>query len=338
MIRTDRMGDVMLALPVLHYLRSALPNAKIDFLVKDLYVDVIGPYLESINVKVRGLESSKGNPFNKKYTAVLTLFADAKTAWQSWTARIPVRVGLFSKAWSFALYSDGMRQRRSRAEKNEAIYNLELAQFFLRRLIGRAPMYDDPHIVLGGDERSAEKASERLEDIGMDPTKPFILFHPGMGGSAVNPSANKYLEMIDAVEKETHLPVVVSIGPVIRDQELSSHILKAKPYLKVVRHLELPVLREVFRLAKAVIAPSTGPLHLAHYVGTKTVGIYPPIKAQEKKRWAPWGGAGASVVYSPSLGCPAKRDCLGKSCQHFFCMDQVDWTSLILGQESSLSS
>lgn len=337
-IRLDRLGDVMMALPVLHYLREQLPDADIDFLVNDLYVSVVGPYLHSIRVGTRGQKIAGKNPITKDYTSVLTLFADSKMALKAWRAQIPVRVGLFSKPWSFLLYSNGLRQKRSLSEQNEAVYNLELAQFFLKQIKGTAPQYLNPQITLSGDARSVRKAHERLSDIGMDSHKPFILFHPGMGGSAVNPSAAKYLEMIDAVEKTTRLPVVVSIGPVARDQELAATILQQKPYLKVIRLLELPVLREIFRLADTVVAPSTGPLHLAHYVGTKTVGIYPPVRAQDKKRWQPWGGTGKSVVFAPTLGCPGKRDCIGPKCQQYFCMDKLDWTSLILGKESSLSN
>lgn len=337
-VRTDRMGDVMMALPVLHYLRKSLPQAQIEFLVQDLYLDVVGPYLDSLAVKVLGVQRDGKNLFFQNYTSVLTLFGDASLALRAWKAQIPVRVGLFSKPWSFVLYSNGLRQKRSLAQKNEAVYNLELAQFFLNQVVGVAAKWEEPHIQLMGDAQSAVEAKERLEDIGMDPAEPFILFHPGMGGSAVNPSAAKYLEMMDAVEKQSGIPVVLSIGPLKRDQDLAAMILKAKPYLKTIRHLELSVLREVFRLARAVIAPSTGPLHLAHYVGTKTVGIYPPVRAQDKLRWAPWGGAGQSVVFSPTLGCPGKRDCIGQRCPHYFCMDQIAWPSLILGKESSLSS
>lgn len=336
-MRTDRMGDVMLALPSLLYLREQLPQAQIDFLVQDLYVDVIGPYLDSIGVRTLGLGKEGQRLFQRNYTALLTLFASPKLIVQAWRAKIPVRVGLLSKPWSFFLFSNALRQRRSLSEKNEALYNLELTRFFLKQLEGVAPESLEPRISLVADENSQQEALERLRDIGVKEGTRFVLFHPGMGGSAVNPSAEKYLQMIDTVEEKKHFPVVLSIGPLVRDQELASQILQRKPYLKVIRYVELPVLREVFRLAETVVAPSTGPLHLAHYVGTNTVGIYPPVRAQERKRWAPWGGSGKSATFAPNLGCPGERTCIGKECPHFFCMDQIDWADLILGKESSLN-
>ena len=63
--------------------------------------------------------------------------------------------------------------------------------------------------------------------------------------------------------------MVLSQGPSALDRDAVEAICRARKDIKVLTDLELPVLREVFRQAKMVIAPSTGPLHLAHHVGTR---------------------------------------------------------------------
>lgn len=327
-LRTDRMGDVMMALPSVEYVRTALPRAEIDFLVQDIYVDVVAPYFQTRDVRVIGYHPTR-NPFTgKKYSAALVLYADGKTVWRAWWAQVPKRIGMYSKLWSFILLSDGLRQERSKAEKNEALYNLDLAKLFVARVSGVKSEVFLPPISLTSDERSNRKARYRLEDVGIDPDASFVLLHPGMGGSALNLSPDTYLKIISNLERAGHR-VVLSIGPVVRDQQLARTVLEKRPDLKVVRNVDLSVLREVFRLAKAVIAPSTGPLHLAHYVGTHTVGLYPPVLSQRRERWSPFGGSGTARTVAPTHACPGKQDCIGTQCQQYFCMDQFHWESAV---------
>lgn len=321
--RTDRLGDVLLALPTLDYLRRALPEAPIDFLVQDLYAPVLAPLLQQLSI-TPVLE------INGSYTHFLSLYSDRKTVWQAIQKRAGMRVGIYSKPWSFFLYSDGVRQRRSEALKSEAEYNLDLAKHFVARILGKAPEYRKPALEIPIDPNAELEAKEHLLQIGIKVGEPFSLFHPGMRGSAINLSPKQYLDLIDRAENKWGDPVVLSIGPVLRDQEISKTILSAKPYLKVVRNVEIPVLKEIFRLAKVVLAPSTGPLHLAHYVGTRTIGLYPPVKTQNTTRWAPWGGSGVSSVFFPRVKCPAEKACLGSTCVEYLCMEKMDWVGQVI--------
>jgi ADP-heptose:LPS heptosyltransferase len=45
-------------------------------------------------------------------------------------------------------------------------------------------------------------------------------------------------------------------------------------------------------LASLVIAPSTGPLHLAVALGRRVVCFYPNIPVQSPKRWGPYFSSG----------------------------------------------
>jgi ADP-heptose:LPS heptosyltransferase len=111
--------------------------------------------------------------------------------------------------------------------------------------------------------------------------------------------------------------IVLSEGPAERDRAL---VAALRPW-PVIRGLDLAALGEVFRGASLVVAPSTGPLHLAHFVGTATLGIYSPVRTQRARRWAPWGGAGRSLIWAPDVDCPGMRDCRGAKCEHFSCLE-----------------
>ncbi len=310
--RTDRLGDVLLSLPVFQYLRHYLPECEIHFLCREDYAELVSPYLSSLYVKAirtefSGVWALQEALRTEHYSAGLYLYGDLRLATASVAARIPRRVGPFSKPWSYLLYNKGLRQQRSTCERHEAEYNLELAQHLVGKLIGEEPEFQnalDP-ITLPVNVAAKAKADATLSRLGLT-EKGFFVLHPGMGGSARNLSAQGYIEWLPALTALLGVPAVLSVGPASADKSFASALLAAVPSLPVIQDLRLTELMEVFRQAKQVIAPSTGPLHLAHYAGTDTLGIYPPDGTERQERWRPWGGSGHSriLVGKPGMSTP----------------------------------
>ncbi len=323
--RTDRLGDVLMSLPSVAMLRLALPAAEIDFLCDPAIAETIGPWLEARRV---------GTGRRGEYEAALFLHAPGRALFDAWRARVRVRVGMYSKAPSFLFLTAGIRQHRGWALQSEAEYNLDLARLLLARLgvplPGPLPLVEIPP-----EEKAAAEASAVLWRSGLEAR--FAIFHPGMGGSALNLSAAQYADLMDEVATRLDCPIAVTVGPAPKDAEMAAALVKLRPSIKILEGLTLPVLREVFRRAALVVAPSTGPLHLAHCVGTTTVGVYPPVRTQRPSRWAPWGGSGRSVVLSPDVACPGLRDCIGKPCPLYYCMDSLPWRELLSRERGVLS-
>jgi ADP-heptose:LPS heptosyltransferase len=257
----------------------------------------------------------------ERYDAAVLLFDEPGLAREFWWAGIRLRVGPFSKPRSFFFLNGGRRQRRARAEFNEAEYNLDLARIALQRLRLEAPQSAPPPIRLPENREAAAQAAEILSRLGIRPGERFVVVHPGMGGSALNLNAEGYLKAIGQLERAGSARVVLSLGPSAHDRDLGDALRRARPDLAVVEGFSLSVLAEIFRRAGKVVAPSTGPLHLAHYVGATTLGIYSPVRAHSPKRWEPWGGAGRSLIWVPDAPCAAARICLGAKCRSFNCME-----------------
>lgn len=214
---------------------------------------------------------------------------------------------------------------------------MELAEDFVEAVTGgRKPARFEP-VLLDGDIPSRELAKEKLAAMGVGPEMPFAVLHPGMGGSALNLSADCYADVAAAVESAYGLSLLFCEGPDERDIRLVRELCEKHSPAGVIRGVSLSVLREIFRLAKLVVAPSTGPLHMAHYVGVVTIGFFPPIRSQRADRWAPWGGVGSSRVLFPEVDCPATRECLGPRCRAYPCMDKVRWGQLILHKAGGLN-
>ena len=137
--RTDRLGDVMMALPSLEYLRVSHPDALIDFLCRPEYLDLLAPYLASRKIRGNRVEPGDSSSLKRilslgKYRAALLLHDDPAVLWRVWLAGVPIRVGPYSKPASLLWLNRGIRQSRSRAEKNEGEYNFDLALRLTREL------------------------------------------------------------------------------------------------------------------------------------------------------------------------------------------------------------
>jgi ADP-heptose:LPS heptosyltransferase len=327
--RTDRLGDVMMALPALAWLRAQIPAPHtISLLVKPGPFEAIAPWLAAQKI------TAAREPRLNEYEALLLLHFDSELAWEARKVGVRMRIGMRSKLASFFVLTDGVRQKRSRAEKNEAEYNLDLARYFLRKL--GLPERDIPLPRQLIPESDVEPARRALAKLKLDWDSPFFVLHPGMGGSALNLDANTYAKLFRSIESELKLPVVLSIGPAAADQAMKRELMTQTPNLRPLEGESLSTIREVFRRAKAFIGPSTGPLHLAHYVGTPTVGIFSPVRSHHPRRWAPWGGQGESRVIAPDIDCPATARCLGEKCARYDCLTGVDWTAAVVRDLKSL--
>ncbi len=329
--RSDNLGDLLLSLPAIKSLRHSFPGAEIALLAKKNNLKLLQTFLEEQKIRPISLDEKWDC---EKLDAFLGLFCSGAIASKVFLKRVPVRVGQYSKIWSFFLFNYGKRQKRSLADQSEGTYSLELVQELVTQLGGEANK-EIAIVQLPRDEKQFELAEQALLQSGIRPESKFIVVHPGMAGSALNLSREQYAEIIRKITAK--VDCVVSVGPSQQDQLIWSYLKSEFPNLKKIEGLELSALKEVFRKSRMVIAPSTGPLHLAHLVGVPVIGIYSPVRAHHPRRWGPWGGEQKSIVHWPQVECPGKSSCLGPSCPQFNCMEKIDWASLILKEVDGLT-
>ena len=317
--RTDRLGDVMLATPVLRELRQAYPFAQISFLVQKQWMPVL-QYGEAISLIAydpkESIENLAERLRKENFQRVIVLRDEKLVTRAVKKAKIPERVGPYSSLRSFFNFNRGKFQKRSACKMHEAEYNLDL-------LSRRRPARDASELPKAWVETnaSAKIAAENfLKSEGLA-EKSFFVIHPGSSGSA------RYVK-----QKELHAlaralitrgdAVCISGGP--EESALLDEFSAAVPEVKILgkeKAIGLDGMAEVYRKASAVIAHGTGPLHLAAAVGTPTLAIFSPIFVLSEKRWGPLTNA-RSVWTPPGVHCPAKFQCLGERCEYFDCMDR----------------
>ncbi len=322
--RTDRIGDLVLSTPVFEAVKKHRPDASVIVMARTGVIDVISdnPFVDEYiaydpsgaHRGLRGLLRLAQVLREKHIDVAVELFMSFYPALAVSLAGIRRRIGPGSRVYSPAVLTDVVHQHRRKSLYNEAAYNLMLLQ-----PLGINDLNVQPHVYLADNKDSCEKF---LLHQGVKPFN-YIVVHPGMGGSAKNLSVEKYRDLVKALIQRYHLPVVLTGSYV--DHTTVNRLtaeLAGDPLVKdMCCVLSMNQLKMVLFFAAVVIAPSTGPLHIAAALGRPTVALFSPVKAQSKNRWAPYLLNNVAVVEPPAV-CTQQYSC-NKKCLHYDCMEKI---------------
>jgi ADP-heptose:LPS heptosyltransferase len=114
-------------------------------------------------------------------------------------------------------------------------------------------------------------------------TEPYLVFHPGAAVPARRPTAEHSRAMVAALVAAGHRVLVTGD----RAESTLTGYVSADLALDLGGRLNLPQLAAVLDRASVVVAPNTGPAHLAAAVGTPVVSLFAPVVPAA--RWAPHG-------------------------------------------------
>jgi len=310
-VRPDRIGDVVLSTPVFTSIRIARPGWKIAALVRPMVAPLLEGHPDMDEVislptddkpsfsNTRPLAADLGA---KRFDVALHLYSDFWISLAVWMAGIRIRIGPASKLAKI-FYNIPVAQKRSRGNRHEADYNLDLLT-----PLGIPPVRRSSIAV----SEAAFPAAAGL----LDSARKNVGVFPGMGGSARNWKPEKYAALIDLLDR-AGINVILMGGPAesaLLDAVESLAAAKPKRFVGA----ELKQLAAVLARLDCFVAPSTGPLHIATAVGTPAVGIYCPIRVCLPRRWGPIGEK--DVALMPDV--PACGKC-EPQCAHYDCMDSL---------------
>ena len=325
-IRTDRIGDVVLSLPVVTALRRRYPKAHLAILVHpDVYQIVEDlPDLDKIHID-KGDEQSIHGFFSliqmmrrEKFDVAILLHPTLRLAWAVRFARIPIRVGTGYRIYSF-LFNKRVYEHRKNSRRHEVEYNLRLAAE-----VGA----DVSHVNFGLSilPSATRQVDQLLEEMGVTERKPLVILHPGSRGSALNWPWTHFAQLADRFIKESSAQVAITGGE--NEHEVIERIIKnsSEKIFNLAGRLNLKELAALFKRADLIVANSTGPLHIGVAVGTEVIGLYPPVTAMSARRWGPYGQSDSFLI--PDL--PECSHCRGSRCLFWNCMALISveevWT------------
>ena len=299
--RTDRLGDLILALPFVETLKGRYPECRIE-VMSSLYAS---PILEN-NDRIDGIVRVLNNQLvtdrlykkdllqrvkQANYRVVIALYPERHICQLFHKAMIPDRIGTAGRFHS-VFFNHRLIHSRKSNRKHECEYNLDFLKFFRDGKTETMP-------VVYPREKEIAHARRILKEADVEGR--FVVLHPGSGGSAERWPLDRFLQLYSVLES-SGMQVVISgsekEGKMIdsRSHELGMSVRK------ITGNTDLRTLAATLSLADVVVANSTGPLHLAVAVGTKVTGLYPGKAVMSPARWGPLGRHDRVIV-------PVSKEC-----------------------------
>jgi heptosyltransferase-3 len=324
-VRTDRLGDVVLTLPMARAIKKATPHAHVTFLASEYTRPIIERCAEVDAIRTIDDKTSFWNLIRQFRGFDVTFFPSPRfqLALAAFLARVPRRIGTGYRWYSF-LFTNKIYEHRKTAEWHEAEYNLRM----LSSIGISADANELPTIKLQSPERVFVQhwLAENIDASNAI----FAVLHITSGGSTQPWSAEKFIELGRDVSRRYAIKIVLT-GV---DQDADR--IKAVADSIGLEHTVLFIgksLRELAALlerAAIVVTNSTGPGHLSAALDTATIGMFPLIVPLSKERW---GFRGSQVInLSPNaiMACP--------NCKNCTCMERIHPENVLSAVETMLDS
>ena len=285
LVRTDRLGDLLMNLPVIHRLKQNHPNAVLTLVCDAAWAPLFHHHLDVnrvIGVSGGGLSDPKFRRAlmadlkkNRFDCAVMT--APSKGwHWAAFRLGIPVRIG-FRRKWGFLL-THAAKDQKAVSGRHEIDSNLEAVNPICAKPWNR-------RMALGLDMHP--RKDEFLARFGLTPGKKRIVFHLTSTNPAKEVPPTLFGGVISKLlERPRHQVIVVgsNAGP-------HTSMLKAfegEPrFVNLVGRTNITELALVLAEAHCVVSTDSGPFHLAWIQGIPTVALF--VLGAEGSTPARWG-------------------------------------------------
>lgn len=319
-VRNDRIGDVVLSLPLAGLIKKHYPDCKITFLLRNYTKDIANDHPKIDDVIILKEENGK-IPVSKNvnqlkkglFDASIIVYPTFITALIIFLARVKFRVGSGYRWYSF-LFNKKVFEHRKYAEKHELEYNVNLLKVFgIEENISTKNVLFDIHI----NKTSMEKVNNTLTDSGVEFEKKTIIVHPGSGGSAIDLPIEKFSHLVKNLSLLNEVNIIITGNE--NEKNICSTISANTNAIDLSGKFNLSEIICVISLCEIFISNSTGPIHIAAALGKSTVGFYPKIRACSPERWGPY--TQKKVIFTPEIEC---SDCTREQCERLNCMNSID--------------
>lgn len=287
--RTDKLGDVILTLPLISEVRRIFPEYEIYFLTKSFVGDLLKGY-PSFD-KLVELENYKGFfslvKFIKeeRFEAVINVYPRLTLALSFFLAGIKIRVGTGYRWFSF-FYNRKLFEHRKYALKHESEYNIDLL-----KTIAKEAKYNK-NFYFNYSKEEKQKLEEKLMNFNIGLSEKYIILHPGSKGSAKDWPVEKFKLYAGSLLKE-YGNIKIALTGIKEEENILNGIFDSIPDVlknKAVVLCGLLNLKELMIFIDCsllFVSNSTGPIHIAGALNKNIIGFYPNKAPMTEKRWKP---------------------------------------------------
>ncbi|MFA6379179.1 MAG: lipopolysaccharide heptosyltransferase II [Candidatus Omnitrophota bacterium] len=321
-VRTDRIGDVVLTTPALEALRKAYPRAKISIMVAPTTKDIVdgNPFLDEVIVyDKRGVDKGFLNFWRfvfklrkKHFDLAINYHLKSRTNVMLFHAGIPHRIGFKSEKFGFLL-TEQYPDPRINGEKHETEYCLDL----LRHIGIDCRSFN---LWVSVSPVSEGWVDHTFKEHGILPTDKLIAVHPGASCISKRWPPERFAEVADRLAEKYHAKIVL-IGS--DDNQLIARevlISMKQPVADITGKTTVSHLISVLKRCTLLISNDSGPVHLAVGVKTPVISIFGRNQAGlSPARWRPLGFL--DIALHKDVGC---KVCLAHLCElNFKCLKSI---------------
>ncbi len=288
-------------------IKKNYPNCTVLFLGRNYTKEIINlsEFVdEFINYdELEELPKTKKIDFLKKYSAdiFVHVFPQKGIAQLAKKSGIPLRVGTTNRLYHWLTCNKLIKLSRKNSGLHESQLNFKLLNFL--KIKTDFPLNEIHNFY--GFTKVAALADEYFSLI--DKSKFNIILHPKSKGSAREWGLDNFEKLISLLPLEKYK---IFVSGTIEDGKAMAEFLKNKNIINLTGKLSLQQFISFINSCDALVAASTGPLHIAASLGRKAIGLYSPMIPIHPGRWMPIGKDSHYLVIDKDCNdCRKTNDC-----------------------------
>ena len=271
-LRLSALGDVTHVLPTIRSIQKQWPATKITWIIGKLEIQLVDaiPDIEFVvfdkSAGVAAFRQLRKQLKGRRFDVLLLMQLSLRASLASWLIKAGIRLG-FDKERSRNLHSLFINHRITPISTRQHVLDSFLE---FGHALGIKEDVIEWNIPC---KRNPERIRENFKH------NKFIAINPC---SSANTHAwrswpiSSYAKLVDFITGEYDIPVVLTGGPAQYEIEYGEAIYQQamhKP-VNMIGRTSLKQLHAMLNAAEVVIAPDTGPLHIANACGTPTIGLF----------------------------------------------------------------
>lgn len=295
-IRLDAIGDVLMSTPAIRAVKHSHPDRRITLLTSPSGAEVAAliPEVDRVMVydapwmkataprassqpELAMVEQLRQGNFDA--VIIFTVFSQnpLPSAFLCYLADIPLRLAHCHEN-PYQLLTDWVLD----PEPGQGIRHEVQRQLDLVATVGcQTP---DEHLSLQVQERDRAAVLDRLTQLGVDVTQPWIVLHPGATAASRRYPAQGFAEVARRLVLDANIQVVFTGLESERSLIEGIQFQMAAPSYALIDCLSLSQMAALIAIAPLLVSNNTGPAHIAAAVGTPVVDLYALTNPQH----TPW--------------------------------------------------
>ncbi len=304
--RTDSIGDVVLTMPMAGIIKKNIPDSYIIFIGNSYTKPVLSlcKYIDKIVIK-EDIVHNKTLLSSFNADVIFHVSPDVEIAKLAFFAHIPYRVGTSHRWFHWIYINKKINFSRIQSTQHESLLNLKLLKPILPTI--ENILLDDIPFFYGFNTNEKIAKSEKFK----------VILHPKSKGSAKEWPLKNYLELVRLLPVHNFEIYITGTESEYKKIHLECpQIFENEHVINVCNSFTLNQFITFIGQADALIACSTGPLHIAAASGIHAIGLYPSSKNMHPRRW---GALGKNVkLFYPNFIC---KGCT--TAPHCACMENL---------------